>query len=41
MKRLLLLTLALAGLSSAPAAQVAGPRLIVLNKEDATLVTPR
>jgi YVTN family beta-propeller protein len=39
MKRLLLLTLVLSGLSSAPTAQVAGARLIVLNKEDATLVT--
>jgi YVTN family beta-propeller protein len=39
MKRLLALALLLVSLSSVPAAQGAGPKLVVLNKEDATLVT--
>src|SRR5258708_23380819 len=39
MKRFLPLALIVAAFSSAPAAQGIGPRLVVLNKEDATLVT--
>jgi YVTN family beta-propeller protein len=39
MNRFLALALLAAALSSAPAAQGTGPRLVVLNKEDATLVT--
>lgn len=39
MKRLILLVVLAAGLSAHPGAQAAGPRLVVLNKEDATLVT--
>src|SRR5688572_20476359 len=39
MKRLALLVLAVAALTSAPRAQGGGPRLVVLNKEEATLVT--
>jgi YVTN family beta-propeller protein len=39
MKRLFPLALIVAALSSAPGAQGIGPRLVVLNKEDATLVT--
>ena len=39
MKRLLALAVALASLASAPAPQVAGAKLVVLNKDDATLVT--
>ena len=39
MKRLLALALLTVPLSSSAAAQGAGPKLVVLNKEDATLVT--
>jgi YVTN family beta-propeller protein len=39
MKRFLPLALIVAAFSSAPGAQGIGPRLVVLNKEDATLVT--
>jgi YVTN family beta-propeller protein len=39
MTRLVLLVLTVAAFSSAPRAQGIGPRLVVLNKEDATLVT--